>query len=114
MERDPMIGESRTMPQATVAVVPKALKGEQPTITPEEVEAQGHIAVRVIEEVDYDTVRGTCGDERERIGLLNGEPTVETRPSAYGGPNIYALYMAQLSGFFGPNDTSTAEERLGT
>ncbi|MEO8784906.1 MAG: hypothetical protein ABI221_01040, partial [Candidatus Saccharimonadales bacterium] len=56
--------------------------------------------------------RGTCGDERERVGLLSGEPTVEVRPSVWGGPNIYGLYMAELAGFFDIDDKSTGRQRL--
>ena len=62
-------------------------------------------------EVDYDTVRGACGDERYRIGLLSGEEIVEPRPSVFGGPNIYGLYVAELAGVFA-NSPLSADERL--
>lgn len=76
-----------------------------------ELEHQAESARQCTVAVDYHKVRGTCSDERERIGLLSGERTIADRPSVWGGPNIYALYMAELTGFFG-NSESTGQERL--
>lgn len=59
--------------------------------------------------IDYETVRGTCGDERERIGLRSGEAVVEPRPSVFGGPNIYGLYVAELAGVFKGSQSSPTE-----
>ena len=58
----------------------------------------------------YD-VRGTCMDERPRIGLRSGEVTVGVRPSAPGGPDIYGLAVAELTGVFG-DSSSDAETRI--
>ncbi len=55
--------------------------------------------------------RGTCRDEREREGLASGADTVEIRPSVDGGPNIYGLAVAELTGYFGKSNSS-GEERL--
>lgn len=52
-----------------------------------------------------DDARGTCMDERPRIGLISGEPTVEPRPSAPGGPDVYGLAIAELTNVFGESDT---------
>jgi len=106
-----MAGEFDTM-MAQIAVVERPLKVNGDTqVTSEQLDTQAHHARDCLEMVNYDEVRGTCPDERPRVGLLNGEPTVETRPSAFGGPNIYGLYMAEMSGYFGTSD-GTGEERL--
>lgn len=71
----------------------------QATLTLTELEDLAQIGIKSL--VSYgDDSRGTCGDERAREGLLNGDKTVEARPSAWGGPNIYGLFMAELSGYF--------------
>ena len=81
------------------------------TVSPGEVEKQALRARDCLVAVDYANTHGTCGDERERVGLASGEATVKPRPSTFGGPNIYALYVAELSGFFN-EEASSGEERL--
>ena len=102
MDIDPM------MIQTSILEAP--IKGAR-TLTDEQLQSQADIARQHTVEVDYHAVRGTCGDERERVGLADGSDIVEPRPSAFGGPNIYGLYMAELTGYFGDQQTS-GEERL--
>lgn len=64
-------------------------------------------------DVDYFAVPGTCSDERAREGILSGEPLVEARPSVLGGPTVYGLAVAELTGFFGEAETA-GEARLAT
>ena len=70
----------------------------------EELQAQAEVARDALVPVDYENTRGTCLDEREREGLVNGQPS-EVRPSAPGGPDIYALSIGELTGMFGENST---------
>lgn len=77
---------------------PIKLVGEA-TISLTKLEQLAQIGLECLAAYHKDT-RGTCGDERVRDGLLNGDKTVEARPSVWGGPNIYALFMAELSGHF--------------
>lgn len=87
-----------------VTVLPRPLKAlDGVTQTPEELEAQAQAAIASAEVYDQHT-RGTCVDERIRIGLLDGSERIEARPSAAGGPNIYGLYVAELIGFFEGSD----------
>lgn len=83
--------------------IPDQLLGEQ---------AAAAAAPGVLVEVNYKAQPGTCSDERPRVGLLSGEARVEPRPSTYGGPNVYLLAVAELTGFFAPEDKSTGEARL--
>ena len=71
----------------------------QATLTPAELKNLAQLGIKSLASYSDDS-RGTCGDERAREGLLNGDKTVEARPSAWGGPNIYGLFMAELSGYF--------------
>jgi hypothetical protein len=61
--------------------------------------------------VYYREVRGSCIDERARSGLRSGKNIVEVRPSVPGGPNVYALAVAELTGYFSDSSDS-GEERL--
>jgi hypothetical protein len=61
--------------------------------------------------IQYTGSRGTCMDERGRSRLRNGQPA-EVRPSAPGGPNIYALGVAELIGLFDNQTELSGEERL--
>jgi hypothetical protein len=81
-----------------------------PTMTDAQVQQQFSYAVQALVPV-ADNTPGTCGDERVRAGLLNGQTTVQARPSAWGGPNIQGLFMAELSGFFGDSEL-LSKERL--
>ncbi len=92
---------------------PKTVVHETPVKTagievrPKELlEAQAARAIEARVPIDYHVTRGTCGDERRRARLLSGEPRVEPRPSAWGGPDIYGLYVAELTGLFGDEDLS--------
>ncbi len=77
------------------------------------VQQQADVAKECVRTVDYYAVRGTCMDERKRVGLLNGSSEVEVRPSVPGGPNVYALAVAELAGFdFEP--AASGAERLGS
>lgn len=73
--------------------------------------AQGQQVLDCLVTVDYRAVRGTCIDERPRVGLQSQELRVEARPSVLGGPDIYALAIGELSGLFGDNLT-TGKARL--
>ncbi len=98
---------------ATVLERPIKLVGNQ-TIGLQEIEEQAEAARECLREYD-DNTRGTCIDERPRVGLLDGSKNVEARPSATGGPNIYALYLAELIGYFdGDEEGGDGEERLAT
>lgn len=62
----------------------------------------------------YDeSTRGTCMDERRREHLRSGGKITEVRPSAPGGPDVYGLAIAELTGSFA-GSTMTAEQRLHT
>lgn len=99
-ELDPMMIQSE--------IIEMPIKGER-TMTDEQLADQATKARKHTVAVDYHAVRGTCADERERIGLANGESTVEARPSAFAGPNIYGLVIAELSGYFGSQDLAAKE-----
>ncbi len=77
----------------------------------EQLEAQAQLAVGTLHNIYYTDVRGTCIDERRRIGLRSGEARVEPRPSVPGGPNIYGLAVAELTGYF-EGERTTGEQRL--
>jgi hypothetical protein len=49
-------------------------------------------------EVDYYATPGTCGDERGRIGYMDDTTGHEPRPSVFGGPNVYGLGIAEMTG----------------
>lgn len=74
-------------------------------------EIQGQQAASCLVAVDYSSVHGTCMDERGRLSLMNGQP-VEPRPSAPGGPNIYALAVAELTGLYDNQPDLDGEQRL--
>src|SRR5579885_1999850 len=83
-----------------IAIGPQPLKNlEHVTVNREAIENQALAARESIVSVDFKAVRGTCSDERERVGLLSGESKVEARPAVWGGPNIYGLYMTELTGY---------------
>lgn len=79
------------------------------TMSREEVEAQGEAARQALTEVDPNAY-GTCIDERPRKGVVSGEET-GPRFSAPGGPDIYGLYIAELTGLFAGGQ-ETGEQRL--
>lgn len=93
-----------------VRIEMKPIKGEG-NATPEQLEAQATAAERSMEAVDFHAARGTCGDERERAGLLNGSAAIEARPSVFGGPDIYALSIAELTGVL-PESITSGEAAL--
>lgn len=75
------------------------------------VEQQAQLTEANLVPVDYYKVRGTCGDERPRVGLLSGVVTIEVRPSTFGGPDIHALAISELTGTM-PANLETGEQRL--
>lgn len=81
------------------------------TMLPDAVQQQAEHAKRSLAQVDYETTPGTCGDERERVGLKSGEAIVAPRPSIWGGPDIYGHYVSVMSGVFTDPDM-TADEQL--
>lgn len=97
------------MPEIIISTTPDKLVGAA-AMTPAELSQQFAFAAQAELPYDQDT-RGTCGDERERAHLLNGQPTQPNRPSVWGGPNIYGLYMMELAGVFTESSLS-AEDRL--
>lgn len=99
------------MPVATIIERPLKLTGES-QVTHGELEAQAEYVKQSTVEVDYSKTRGTCPDERPRVGVLSGEPIIEPRPSAFGGPIVYGLYMMELSDSFGGSSLSGID-RLG-
>ena len=74
-------------------------------MAPELLARQAEAARACLVSVDYKLNRGTCGDERPR-------EYPEPRPSVFGGPNVYALGVAELTGYFADDDQSSGEERL--
>jgi len=80
-------------------------------IAPELLVEHGQQVAACLTPIDYQAVRGTCMDERMRLRLRNGQPA-EIRPSAPGGPNIYALGVSELIGLFDNSPDLTAEQRL--
>lgn len=101
-ELEPMMIQSK--------ILESPIKGER-TMTDEQLQYQADLARRHTVEVDYHKVMSTCGDERKRAGLADGSATVEVRPSVFAGSNVYALYIAESTNYFGTGDY-TAEERL--
>lgn len=92
------MGEFDSM-MAKITIIPTAIKvNGEPTVHEGDIDKQALRARDCLVDVDYHKVRGTCGDERERIGLASGDPFVETRPSAFGGPDVYAMYIGIFSG----------------
>jgi hypothetical protein len=81
------------------------------TLSQSDLEVQAGYLRESLVPIDYDKVRGTCGDERFRIGLLSGEEKVEARPSVFGGPNIHALYVSEGAGVY-KNSPLDPTERL--
>ncbi len=79
------------------------------TMSSENLEVQAAYLRGSMVEIDYDTVRGTCGDERYRVGLRTGEEIVEARPSVFGGHNIYGLYVSELASMFAGSEASPNE-----
>lgn len=73
-------------------------------------EAQAEEVKASVVPIEYQGVRGTCMDERFRVGTRSGSP-VEVRPSVPGGPDIYALAISELTGAFG-DEESTGADRL--
>jgi hypothetical protein len=106
-----MGADVRLEPMMAAVTEPVLIKGTEGSVELPDVQAQAERARNHLVEINYKNVPGTCGDERPRVGLLSGEQTVEARPSVFGGPNIHALAIAELTGFFGDADYS-GEERL--
>jgi hypothetical protein len=95
----------------TVISEQAAKLGGEPTLSHADLERQANFAVEQLETVASD-VRGTCGDERLRVDPITGQPILIAKPSAWGGPNIYALNMAELTGFFGDQKKLSGQDRL--
>lgn len=94
-----------------IDVVPQAIKASgEVTMTSEQVQAQAEAARRSLVPV-ANNVRGTCIDERERLGTRSREGAIEPRPSVAGGPDVYGLYVAEFSGYFG-STSKDAESNL--
>ncbi len=81
------------------------------TMSVEELESQGEAVSEALRDVNPESP-GTCIDERRREGYHGGEEGHEARFSAPGGPNIYGLYMAELTGYFAGRELA-AKQRLG-
>lgn len=79
----------------------------------QQLENQAHQAIASLVPVDYETARGTCSDERFRKQLRNGQPT-EPRPAVFGGPDIYGLAIAELTGYFEAENQESDVERAET
>jgi hypothetical protein len=109
MEREPRMEIDNMKVEVSFRQEPLKVT-EGVTMTPDQIKNQLTAVKGALREVNPETP-GTCIDERSRIGTLNGEESVEPRHSAPGGPNIYALYIAELIGYFGDDDTS-GKERL--
>ncbi|MCA9343103.1 hypothetical protein KC950_03790 [Candidatus Saccharibacteria bacterium] len=98
MERE-LEMETFRMP-ATIDVREEPLKAtDGTTMTPEQVMQQAGAVREALRDVSSEAP-GTCIDERRREGYLSGDEGHEARFSAPGGPNIYGLYMAELTGYF--------------
>lgn len=89
-----------------VRIYESPIKSGEMTLGIDELNAQAEAAVSSLTPIDYKASYGTCGDERVRIGNRSGEATVEARPSVFGGPDIYALYMRVLSSALDSTDGS--------
>ena len=83
--KETMINQSKTQPELIFKADPIKRTGEQ-YADPQLVSEQAQKTLDCLVPVDYTAVRGTCSDERARIGLLSGADTVEIRPSMFGGP----------------------------
>ncbi len=94
-----------------ITVNPIKAPAEYPPIPVEKLDEQAELARKYLVAVDYHQIRGTCIDERARIGLRAGGSHTEPRPSVPGGPNIYALGVAELTGYFGASNEA-GESRL--
>ncbi len=81
------------------------------TMTLDEVQQQAELARQSLVPVTKDS-RGTCIDERERVGTRAQEGVVKPLPSVAGGPDIYGLYVAEFSGYFGDSNRDP-ESSLG-
>ncbi|HUC88174.1 MAG TPA: hypothetical protein VMR95_03425 [Candidatus Binatia bacterium] len=98
---------------APIVRMPVRVKGSGPEIVSANLlKRQVEIARECLVPVDLSLDRGTCSDERKRIGLLNGSSVVKPRPSVLGGPDLYALAVMELTGAFAPNDNRSSEQRL--
>jgi hypothetical protein len=86
---------------------------EAPDVTLEQIRAQAELGRQNLVDVDPAVTYGTCPDERKRIGLRSGSKEVRPRPAAFGGPNVYALYIAELTGAL-PEDGTDGKTRLRT
>jgi hypothetical protein len=97
---------------ARFLVLEKPIKSSDTEQIPRDLlDEQAELAIASIHKLSYTQVRGTCVDERRRIGLRNQSRNVEPRPSVPGGPNIYGLAVAELTGYFVGQNLS-GEERL--
>lgn len=84
-------------PALRVATELRLIKG-LPDADPELVMLQAEKSAECMESIDYHDRPGTCGDERARIGYLDGSDGSEARPSVFGGPGIYGLAIAEMTG----------------
>lgn len=107
MERE--LGMEIDRMQVMTSVREEPLKAtEGTTLTDDQLNDQANAAKDALREVSPEA-HGTCIDERERVGTLNGEAKVEPRHSAPGGPNIYGLYIAELTDYFGDSDADSKQ-----
>lgn len=96
--------------QIVIHEQPAKLIGEA-TMTPDMLQQQAEFARDSLAPIDYTTTAGTCGDERERVGLRSGAEIVKPRPSVWGGPETYGLYISEMAGVFS-DDGMSAGDRL--
>lgn len=100
-----------TFRMGAIDVCEQPLKvGGEATIGRDELERDARHIAEVAEPVRPDAP-GTCIDERVRAGLYGGDTETEARYANPGGPDIYGLYMAELTGYFGDSE-ATGKERL--
>ncbi|HEX8182222.1 MAG TPA: hypothetical protein VF575_01315 [Candidatus Saccharimonadales bacterium] len=87
-----------------VDVIPIPVKGRERDEMPfAQIEAQAEINRSNLVEVDYHSVPSTCSDERPHEN--------EARPSVFGGSDVYALAIGELTGQFAGSKLA-AKERL--
>jgi hypothetical protein len=107
-----MLETMPTFDDVDINIIPTPVKGtDLPGVDTELIQRQAELGAEHLVPVDYATTHGTCGDERERIGLLNGSHNIQPRPSVFAGPDVFGLAVAELTGSL-PDVDSTARDRL--
>ncbi len=99
-------------PEVSIQVdtTPIKTSGAEP-VDPALLKGQAEAEREALVDVDFDTVRSTCMDERERMGLLNGSTEISPRLSVPGGSDIYGLAVAELTGSI-PIEVTEGDEAL--